>query len=511
MKGILINILICIAFTINVAAQSDSTKSVGIDSRYDKALKIAFDSLNNASSILSRIESYKNIASIYFKVKKVGRAIENINHAIDLALEVKNDTSLAKLYNNKGVFYSLTKQWDSCELYTKKALEMDLKSNDFIGASKTYSNLGAIFVKSGKFELAHSYYLKSLALQKKYTNQKEIAYTYNNIGSLYLKQLKLDSAEIYLNKALSLSRVYQDLYAEKKIISNLEKLTIENKNFEKAYFYSNRYSEIWRTLYSSEMLKKITEIELKHKIEKQEQTIQLQQSQLNTNIAITTTLLLTLITLSIFLYHFYTYSKKAKALKNAEKKAFENYVKGQETERMRIAFHLHDDLNHSLMGARISEDKDKYVLQAQEVLNNATGRVFSETIRKFGFQSAMVNHMGESREKGINYHLSSDFHDLRFSVWFEASLLRIVTAFLDCAIVQGQNDMHLYITHEEKKIEIVLITEGHTLSIDNMEPMAASLMVLLEVDVEITEETAVLEIPLYKELIIEPKEEKKYL
>lgn len=502
MKQCLLLLLLLYAFFSKADSLKEITK-LEESGNYVEALKIATASLKTSTSNIHQIELNKRISIIYFKLGNQAESIIYVNKAIHLANLIENDTLLGKLYNNKGILFSLSKQHDSSLVYYQKALQIKLRLNDTKGTNSTYNNMGVAYEKSKNYKRAITFYKKALELQLKLNDKTKLSKSLNNLGSLYSHTLQYDSAYLYYSLALKGTANNSNPRLKAKIFLNFKKLMQKKGNFEKAIYYSDIYNQMKDSLFNLEKAIDIANLELRNETEQQKYTIAIQEEKIRRKaIVLSFTIILVVLLTAIIIggiYHYRKIQQKSKQLQAVQEKAFLNYIKGQETERMRIAFHLHDDLNNTLMSAKITEEKDQYVLEALEILNSATSRVFSEKIRAFGLHRALIGYITNFHKKEIEIYYSSNIEKLRFPIWIEASIYRIVTGLIECAIEAELKIMHLYLTWNKEKVEIDLITEKFQLDITRINVVAASLLTVLRAEIVRGEEAISIEIPLKKE------------
>lgn len=503
-KHLIIILMVLISF--KGFAQIKEIRELSSNGNYTEALDRAMFALKNTESTRKEAIINKEIAIIYFKLNKGKKALKYIDDAIKKGISLNNDTLLSKFYNNKGIIFTLTGELDSCQFYTRKSLKLKEQLQDYKGMFSTYNNIGAIYSHKEEFSSGIELFKESLFLQKKYKSKKWLVVTYNNIGKLFQSIKKYDSASFYYDLALMEADSQNDIFIKKKIIKNLERLAEVQGNYQESYSYLKEYMSIWEEIYTSETETKIAELELQREKEQHEHTITIQQAQIQNNriLVFILSLLLFLATIVVFLYRKLRVKEKRERereqqINQTKREAFLNYIKGQETERMRIAYHFHDDMNNTLSSARVSkEDKDRYVRKAQEILDDTADEVFSITIEKFGLYGGINDFVLENNERGKRLHFSTNIENVRFPYWFEASVLKIVLGLVDC-VIDNNEVIHLFTGIIDEKINVNVIVEKHQLNIDNMNLIAASLITLLGADVICDGEIVSIDIPLIEE------------
>lgn len=478
----------CLTFFDQLNASVDKLTKLERQGKHAEAIELAFSLLKRPkTTITDKAKIHKKLSIVYFKLAKKSSALIHVNKAIELALQLQNDTLLAKLLNNKGIIYTLNQELDSCLFFYKKALKLKLGLHDYIGVYSTYNNIGVIHEKSNQLDSAILYYRKALHIIGSNGNDPVIAKSWNNLGNVFRKQQKFDSARVYYLKSLEVANRVKDYNMQAKVTKNLMLFYQDQVDYESAWPYAQRYHSLKDSLYSAEMMGKIERLEAEYESTIQKQKIAIQEARLKKNATYiglsVSTIVLLLLLIAGGIYAYRKTKANLKQIEENRKQAFINYVRGQETERMRIAYRLHDDLNESLMGAKISDDKDHYVRQAQEILNQATSNVFSETIRQFGLNDGIEKHVMELYHQKIRVYFGSNVQKKSFPSWFEASVFRIVTGLIDAAVKAEMTEMHLYLTFKDQLLEVNLITEKLRLDFSTVNTIAISLLSALDAEV----------------------------
>lgn len=500
MKFIFTSLLCCLLCSFQVIANISDLQNLIERGKHTEALICAEKMLSQKNDLIEKAGIHKQLAIMYFRLGNQQKAIYQIDRAIAFAERRKETALLAKLLNNKGIIYSLTQNHDSSLWCYHQALKLKEKLHDEDGVFSTYNNIGILHEQKGDFQKAITVYKKAKEFFSDNSDKGRTAKFYNNLGMLFQRMEVYDSANYYFNNALIAISQTSDINMRLKIIKNFMLLNKEQKQFEKALLYSDLYHDLKDSLYSEETAKEFLELETFYKSEQQAHTIALQEARLKKNSLFISFSSLTVVLLALLLGgSIYQYKRKKHhhdLLEKSKNQAFLNYIRGQETERMRIAYHLHDDLNHSLMSARISEEKDRYVKQAQETLDEATSKVFSDTIREFGLNEALVKHIQDLFINKIDVYYGSNLGEKDFPSWFEASVFKIVTNLIDCAIKTGATEMHLYVTRKKTKLNMTLITEKMKLDLGQLDQIVTSLITALNAEIMRGEELIAIELPI---------------
>lgn len=183
--------------------------------------------------------------------------------------------TLSQAYGNyllSRIFFE-QKQYDSTQLYSKKALDTYINLNRTVFLSELYMHLGISYNALKNYEKAINMYSQVIAndqTSNKYITFKaflNLSEAYVNIGDVYIAKSYLDSASIYLEKEQYITDHFENINYLHYLINEKE------GNFEKAHFYYKRYKNITDSIKNAESNLKISELESAHQIEKKEKEI----------------------------------------------------------------------------------------------------------------------------------------------------------------------------------------------------------------------------------------------
>lgn len=211
-----------------------------------KSIKYVIKKTLELDDKLNLLEAYKQMIFYYIQINDSSNMIEYINLALDLALDLDNETEIGVILRLKGLYNFMSGNFDEAKKYLIKSIET-LESNIFsednlvaINASKNY--LGEIEFQLGNYKLAEEIFSdivsnteSSMALTSLSVfliNKGKALYAMNDINSAikafikseslyecsdnlwkravldsyltlcYMKKSKLDEAKLYFDNAL---------------------------------------------------------------------------------------------------------------------------------------------------------------------------------------------------------------------------------------------------------------------------------------------------------------------
>lgn len=334
---------------------------------YVKAQKM-FESINDFNSLAG---IYNNIANNYFSLKDYRTALEYASKAYKLLDKVQEDRIKTNILSTYAIALNKTEQPQKALFIEAKADSIASLTNDVLAKLASTVGYAEIYKTARQFDKAEAYYTECIELSKK-TGIKHFELI-SKVGLLSIYEEKrhfqqiIDHADSLLLLAQELNN--QDvLHTSKRIIG---RAYAQKGDFKKGFEYLNESYDLYSTTAGIENQKNINELRVKYESEKKskkilEQRYQLakQQAELGKRqtIIITLSLLVILGLLVLFFRRRLVRSKQALLLLQLEQKMNESLQKGEESERKRIAFEIHDGIAASLTGISYklaNEDSDK--------------------------------------------------------------------------------------------------------------------------------------------------------
>jgi signal transduction histidine kinase len=467
----------------------------------------------------------KNAAAFqsYLKAKKAYLAIDNIDNAMELNLDIAFFLSTEK--NNRKKANS----------YVQEYLNYALKKNDDLLIAKAYSSWGSLAMEEQPLE-SLKLFKKSINFAKKSANIEQLQNVYSNIGVLYNEMLqKPDSAIYYIDKSLELAmkmgskdKICINLinkascYYSKREFNKALALLEEAKaiplrqnskniksyiyeflavnyselgNFSKAYENLSNFIEMQNEFNFDQQNIKISEFNIKYETkEKEIENLQLKAKVERNQIITYTTLgvLLVAIILSILIYKNISKKKKIaeqaqliqqqqldKTLKDRELHDIDLILKSQEVERQQIANELHDNLGSLLATLKLNfQNISRSPSIDDKELFEKTDALLEETYQKVRNISHLKN-MGIIGKEGLLVAIKKMAEKMtiinrlqinvipfgltqRLSNSTEVTLFRIVQELCTNIIKHSEADeVNIYLTqHSPDLINIIIEDNG---------------------------------------------------
>lgn len=480
--------------TIGIA---NSLNNIGI--LYDETGRYV-EALNNYFRSLKYYELYGdkentamvliNIGIVYKKQQEYERVLQYYLQALQLYDQLNNDFGRTVISGNIGSVYINLHKYDSSIFFSKKALE----GYDRLGYTRyipyIQENIAIATDSIGNLEQAIVLYEEAIKGHLAYENHYELANVYLGLGTNYLKQGKSISAQNAAKEGLKHAHVAKANDFAVKLHALLAKSLAQTGNYKDAYYAFEKHLIGKDSLYETEKVRQIFELETQYETEKKEQRIALQQSQIaeeqaknQLNLIVIAGLLLTLTLSIVIIILIRSRSLKKEQilrqeanlkLKEAE---IEFSIRSQERERARFAKDLHDGfgqmisiLNLNLKSLEkpdvdrheIYENSSEVLDQMYKELKGICFDLMPQTLIQHGLTSA-VDEFASRINKSGQIAVETDFFGMeaRLTDVQEISLYRIIQEWVNNILKYGEaSHVLIQITRESSSMSLLIEDNG---------------------------------------------------
>ncbi|MCT4640096.1 MAG: tetratricopeptide repeat protein [Bacteroidales bacterium] len=237
--------------------------NIGFAYRYSLNSKKCVDYLYRGLELYKTTENDKGIADTYYNLgtfyshfEDFAQSITCFISAIDVSKKLGDNKRLGMIYNNLGLQYYYTGQYEKSNIYQYKALEYKKIINDGT-INFTYLNIGLNYYQQKRYNRSIKHYKVALEHTNRDKEIGVVATANKNIADVYVDMGKYDSALLYLDSVytihkqrgdnVSIARYYNkigDIYLNKNNINKAENSYIKavsllsNTNVKRSLFYS---------------------------------------------------------------------------------------------------------------------------------------------------------------------------------------------------------------------------------------------------------------------------------
>ncbi len=165
-----------------------------------KFSEIAVDLSTEENLSLLKSQALNNCAIGNYYLGNYHIAIEKYQEALELNLQMWNETEIARSYNNLGLVYRKLGKFDLSLEYNLKSLDLEKKNDNKLGIAQSICNIGNLYFEMSNFDKSLEYYQECLLAYEELQNSEGMADVLNNIGTVYDEEHRYDIAlDYYLN------------------------------------------------------------------------------------------------------------------------------------------------------------------------------------------------------------------------------------------------------------------------------------------------------------------------
>lgn len=225
------------------------------------------ESLTALNEGISQTKSKKLLALLHMNKANTLSELMRLDEAIDSHLtslklheELKDEKGKQQVYNNLGVLFKKSKQFEKAIFYYHKSLKIAQSNKQEAAIALGYDNLATVYDLSKRTDSIIWFRTNAIAIYESLNDEKNTAKSYHNLGNYYLLQNKLVEAEAKLNIALrkrilinvpvdiaSTKTALGVLYDKQKLFEKAEIILLEAKELLKN-FPSDKKEDLLKAL-----------------------------------------------------------------------------------------------------------------------------------------------------------------------------------------------------------------------------------------------------------------------
>ncbi len=500
---------------------------------FGTAIKMYLD----AENTLNKYNDFKQLALLYIKAGDAYDKLANPEKrnfynqkAIDFALKCNDEQLLGKAYMTKAINLIYDEKYKDAEFFCNKANQIALASGDKMQQHIFNYNMGLLYSRRELYDQSLTFYKKAFDLAKEIKAHNDECDALYKVGLVQYYMEQYSIARKTLLKALIFADSLKSDILKRNIYDALSCLEADIGNHKKSNEYLNKYIDLIYQIFSDESQKQVNFLEAKYQSQKREgEIIQLQDEkkikdlQLTKNrqwiiILLSIVLLLAVISFSL---HFNYQQKKTIAKKESELKeqkilelekdrqllATQSVLKGEETERSRLARDLHDGLGGLLLSIKLSLSNTKenmtFTEDGVDQYNKALGlldtsmkelrrvahNMMPEALVKFGLKDALADFCSSlvNNESNTQITFQSFGEEKRIDSRYEIGLYRIAQELINNALkyskatelmvqlIQEADRVHLTVQDNGKGFDMEILKTSKGAGIANIKSRVESL------------------------------------
>lgn len=307
--------------------------------------------LENSKDSIQIAYTYNNIGTIDRMIGNYGPAIENILYSKNIFQEVKHLPGLVNVYINLGLLYSSQNQYSKAIENFEIAKNLCEELNDSAGFLYAIYQLGRSNFRSGNFRKALSYYkigkdyldqcsdcpkrnlgdmltglgevydhLADFTLSLNYFqlaiqifeqegDRTNLAVLYNSIGNVYIEIRDYPKAKYYFDKSYELSEIIELDERILDVLLSYSKLYKAQGQYRTAVQYFEAYNSLRDTLFSSQKINEISNIETKYAVLEQERENEILKERIEYQESVENYLIIIVVLSIMIIFFIYSFTK----------------------------------------------------------------------------------------------------------------------------------------------------------------------------------------------------------
>jgi signal transduction histidine kinase len=469
-------------------------KSLSIEEKFGNTLRIA--DLND------------ELGTVYYYQEIFAKSLGYYTSALTEYEKRRDTMNMAKVYSHLGNLYSSR---EFCEPRTTpqkkedfdKAIQLLEKTIQLCTAIhykpliiNSYVNIASVYNKLQKPDKALVYLKQATDYYRTNHKLNALAGSLHTLGITYFKAKQYSQSARCFEESLKIALENKYTDGIQYLYESMAQTYFSAKDYKNAYEYYVKYMTIRDSLVTAEKSKQLFELETKYQTEKKEnEIIKLKSEKREKNVLLLTA---TGITLLVILSSYFVVknarNKKLIADQNLEIKeryirelekerqlvATKSVLKGEESERSRMARDLHDGLGGLLSGVKInlSSMKGNSIITSENAqafdhairlldnsiseLRRVAHNLMPETLNHYGLKTALHDFMGEM---GNNPEVMLTFSffgaDIRFESQLELTIYRIAQELVNNALKHaGATKIDLQLIADVDRVCIQVVDNG---------------------------------------------------
>ncbi len=250
--------------------------------QYDKALKLAFESLRTAEeSGLPEALGWANYSTgvFHYDLKDYVNSemyyLKALNHF--KGDNIKRPHAVYRCYSGLGSVMIATKNYEKALEYIRLSVEGYRLLNNPVGEARALNDLGVIMILLGNFEEGENYLLLSLEIRERLNYHQGITTTCIELGRLHLDLNNNEAALEYLLRALTISEqtgTKAKMYQAHELLGEVYKKMNDLKN---ALEHKEKFFAIKTEISGEQATNKLKNLQTQFAVENSEKEAEIQR------------------------------------------------------------------------------------------------------------------------------------------------------------------------------------------------------------------------------------------
>ena len=296
---------------------------------YIKALEYYQEALKINEEIGSKhilAINYVDIGLVYKELGNYSEALKYFKSALLINEEIGAKRNSAITIGNIATIYDEQGDSELALEYYQKSLKTFEEIGFKIGIASSFINIGSIYYEQGHYSKSLEFYQKSLRINKEIGDKNNTSVSLGKIALIYNKTGDFDTAIKYAKESLDISKEIGSLKWQKFSYKYLSDAYQGLGNYKTALEYKDLWIEIKDSIFNTEKIKAIADIQSRFENEKYEKQIIQQKVELEKQRTQRNMLIIAFVFMIIFaliILSSYRQKRKANILLAEQKKKIE--------------------------------------------------------------------------------------------------------------------------------------------------------------------------------------------
>ncbi len=436
-----------------------------------------------------------NIGALNNSMQNFDEAEKYFNQSLKLSEELGDNAGIAQAYDGLNRIFIHRKDYDKALEYAHKAADISKQIGNKQEEAIAIQGIAWVYYEHYKdYKKAEEFALRGLKLAEELEFPADIAAMLNTLSNIYFHQARYSECEETALKAIAIDTSDMNIFSN--LAANVVRAGIHLGDTKQALYYFDRYRQIFNIQSNKEFQQALMDMQVKYETEKkQKEILKLSAEKRERNILIYSLLGIFLIIsgLGFSIYNNVRKNKiiieqqllvKEKQLAELEKErqliATKSVLKGEESERSRMARDLHDGLGGMLSGVKInlSAMKGNSIITSENAqafdhaiklldtsiseLRRVAHNLMPETLNHYGLKTALNDFIGEMNNNPATVLTFNFFGaDIRFESQLELTAFRIAQELVNNALKHsGSATINIQLITDIDRICIQVVDDG---------------------------------------------------
>lgn len=422
--------------------------------KYDSAAACYYRSMDLYQKISDpegKAALLNHLGRLYRKTRDLDRALQFYDEAYAIYKAAGNNDGMATILNESGVVFEYREDYDQAIQRYRASLAIRKQINDMAGAAYSLNFIGGAYSLQKKFTEAAQYLTEALTIRQQLRDSFAIALNHSDLGYMYVLKNDLNNAmqQYQLSNTIALPMGYADLLQNN--YGEMASIAEKQGQYQRSLELVRLRTAIRDSVYSSDKMQQIEQLNARYQAEKKEQQLKLQQAEIskkNYLIILFAGGLLFLLIAAIAIYRRRKLRHQVQLQEVVMKQqdmATKAIITAEENERKRIAADLHDGVGQMMSAAKMNlsafEDDIPFTDEQQRLayekiislvdesckeIRNVSHQMMPNALLKSGLSSAIREFIDKIDSRVLRINLHAEGLNERLDSNTETVLYRVI-------------------------------------------------------------------------------------